>query len=68
MSVQDITPDSVLAAIRAGHDDLYKLAAHFEVLAAPSSTLYRTMRELQEAGRIVMANHFTDPIARWAVA
>lgn len=68
MSIQDITAESVLAAIADGHDDLWKLAARFGVLAAPSSTLYRTLRELQEADRIVVATPFYEPVARWAVA
>lgn len=45
MSVQDITEESVLAAIRDGHDDIDKLAEHFGVLHV-SHTLRSTLAEL----------------------
>jgi hypothetical protein len=68
MSVQDITPESVLTAIHDGHDDIYKLSAHFGVLATPSSTLWRTMCDLKEADRIVLMRLPTHPLDRWVVA
>lgn len=52
MSVRDITPDAVLAAVLAGHDDVFKLAEHFEVMHV-SHTLRSTISELVEADRLV---------------
>jgi hypothetical protein len=68
VSVQDITLDSVLAAVQAGHDDVYKLAEHFVVLHT-SHTLRSTIAALVEADRLVVANVGTYPTpTRWAVA
>jgi hypothetical protein len=44
VSVRDITLDSVVAAVQAGHDDVFKLAEHFEVMHV-SHTLRSTLRE-----------------------
>ncbi|MFI5938068.1 hypothetical protein [Actinoplanes sp. NPDC051494] len=51
MSVSDITPIAVVAAIRAGHDDVDKLAEKFVVLHT-SHTLRSTLKELGDAGRV----------------
>jgi hypothetical protein len=48
MGVRDITPDAVLAAVLAGHDDVFKLAEHFGVPHV-SHTLRSTIHELAEA-------------------
>lgn len=45
MSVRDITSDSVLAAIRAGDDDFFKLAETFGVLHV-SHTLRSALNQL----------------------
>lgn len=51
MSVQDITPDAVLAAVQDGADDVFKLAEHFEVMHV-SHTLRSTIAELGGSGRL----------------
>lgn len=68
MSVKDITPAAVLAAVQAGHDDVYKLAEYFVVLHT-SHTLRSTIAALVEADRLVVANvgAYSTP-TRWAVA
>jgi hypothetical protein len=52
VSVRDITPSSVLAAIGDGHDDVFKLAEHFQVMHV-SYTLRSTVTELVDASWIV---------------
>lgn len=64
MSVQDITPDSVLAAIEAGHDDVDKLAQHFGVLHV-SHTLRSTIAGLAEAGRVLRFSIPSSPMQRF---
>ncbi len=66
MSVQDITPDAVLAAIEAGHDDVDKLAQHFEVLHV-SHTLRLTIAGLAEAGRVLRFSIPGSPTQRLEV-
>lgn len=68
MTVQHLNPDAVLAAVLAGHDDVYKLAEHFVVLHT-SHTLRSTIAALVEADRLVVANvgTYSTP-TRWAVA
>lgn len=56
MSVRDVTPDAVLAAVLAGHDDVFELAAHFEVMHT-SYTLRSTIAELVEADRLVFVGY-----------
>jgi hypothetical protein len=56
VSVQDITPDSVLAAVNAGADDIFKLAEHFEVMHV-SHTLRSTIAALVIDGRLVMRGY-----------
>lgn len=68
MSVQDITPDAVLAAVLDGHDDAASLAEHFGVLPR-SHTLTQVLRELVEADRLVYADpRQAEGVRRWAVA
>lgn len=55
MSVQDITPDSVLAAVLAGQDDAYKLCEHFGVIPR-SHTLTEVIAQLVEQDRLVLAH------------
>lgn len=69
MSVRDITPDSVVAAVQAGHDDVFKLAEHFEVMHV-SHTLRSTIHELVEVDRLAYVTLWTPLMrgARLAVA
>lgn len=69
MSVQDITPDAVVTAVQAGHDNLDKLAEHFGVMYM-SHTLNTTLTKLIESWppRLVPANPGTGEPTRWAVA
>lgn len=53
MSVQDITADAVLLAVRDGYDDVFKLAEHFGVLHV-SHTLRSALNELGNAGLITV--------------
>lgn len=62
MSVRDITPDSVVAAVQAGHDDIFKLAEHFEVMHL-SHTLRSTVRALVDRRRLVFAERLVPLMA-----
>lgn len=64
MSVQDITPDAVLAAIDAGHDDIDKLAQRFGVLHV-SHTLRSTIAGLAEAGKVLRLSIPGSPAQRF---
>ncbi len=64
MSVQDITPDAVLAAIEAGHDDVDKLAQYFGVLHV-SHTLRSTITGLAEAGQVLRFSIPDSPTQRF---
>lgn len=64
MSVQDITPDSVLAAIDAGYDDIDKLAQHFVVLHV-SHTLRSTIAKLAEDGKVLRYSIPGSPTQRF---
>jgi len=52
VSDTDITPDAVVAAVQAGHDDALKLAEHFQVLPV-SHTLRSTIAGLIGAQRLM---------------
>jgi len=67
MSVRDITPDAVLAAVRAGDDDVFKLAETFEVMHV-SHTLRTTIALLNDAGRLHVVRRREDNTAVLAVA
>jgi len=68
VSVRDITPDAVLAAVQAGHDDVFKLADHFEVMHV-SHTLRGTIAHLEEGKRLVPTDANAGLLhRRWKVA
>jgi hypothetical protein len=51
VSVRDITPDAVLAAVEAGCDTLFRLAERFEVL--PHSAFLRDALAALEADGLI---------------
>lgn len=51
MSLNDLSPSAVLAAIRAGHNSKAKLATFFEVLPS-SKWLHEVLIDLHKATRI----------------
>lgn len=66
MSVRDITPDTVLAAVQGGADDIFKLAEHFEVTHV-SYTLRSTVAGLGKSGRLVRFAVPGSPTPRFEV-
>jgi DNA-binding IclR family transcriptional regulator len=62
MSIEDITGDTVCAAVQAGRDDVYKLAEHFGV-PHTSSTLRRMVALLARDGQVTI-----DPTDGYRIA
>lgn len=67
MSVQQITEESVLAAIRAGCDTRPDLAEHFGVLPN-SHTLFMALHQLRDAKRITASSVFEGPVRTYQEA
>jgi hypothetical protein len=63
MSTSDITTDAVFAAIRAGDDDIYKLAETFGV-SHVNATLRHAVYELGQAEQIRVTDDVREPRAR----